>query len=118
MVRIQIARDVSMAKVMLAALRDAPAGSLVLLLTGAQHAARNQGVPLQLLRDPALSAADIHVVVFGDGDNGPQADERRSAIVTPQQDHCAGLRKTLGAAPAASAASTAAGDATDTAPRP
>ncbi len=107
MVRIQIARDASMARVVLAALRDAPPGTQVLLLTGAQHAARDQGVPLHLLRDAALAAADMHVVVFGDGKPGTQADERRSAVFTPQQDHCEGLRKTLGAAKAASASSAA-----------
>ena len=105
MVRIQIARDASMARVLQTALRTASPGTQVLLLTGAQHAARDQGVPLHVMRDQALSAADIHVVAFGDGAPGTQVDERRRAEFKPQPDHCEGLRQTLSAASAASAAS-------------
>ena len=70
MVRIQIARDRAMAEVVATALRKAPPGSTVLLLTGAQHASRDRGVPLHLQHDAGVAAADIHVVIFGEADGG------------------------------------------------
>lgn len=103
MVRIQIARDRSMARVVEAALRDAPPGTKVLLLTGAQHASRDRGVPLHLQAGKRMDAAQMHVVVFGEGDIGLRADELRPAVFTPQEDHCEGLRKRLSAPQAASA---------------
>jgi len=108
MVRIQIARDLSMAQVVASAMRDAPADGQVLLLTGAQHASRDRGVPLHLHSGQGLDAARVHVVIFGNGEDGLLADERRAAIFTPQADHCAELRKRLAATPMppAAAAST------------
>jgi uncharacterized iron-regulated protein len=106
MVRIQMARDESMAQVSASALRAAPPGTKVLLLTGAQHASRDRGVPLHLQASHGLEASTLHVVVFGDGDDGLLVDERRAALFTPQADHCAELRKRLedtAKAPAAAA---------------
>lgn len=103
MVRIQIARDRSMAAVTAAALRQAASGQTVLLLAGAQHASRDRGVPLHLQRDARLPAADMHVVIFGDDAAGLKADEQRPAVHTPQPDHCAALREQLAAPKAASA---------------
>jgi len=104
MVRIQIARDRAMAEVVATALQQAPPDSTVLLLTGAQHASRERGVPLHLQQDAKVAAADIHVVVFGERDVGLVADEWRAAVVTPRQDHCEDLRKRLAAPLPASAA--------------
>ena len=102
MVRIQIARDRAMARVVAAALRAAPPDSTVLLLTGAQHASSDRGVPLHLLREMAQDRPSIKVVLFSAPGDGLSADERRSAEFTPQQDHCEALRLRL-AAPAISA---------------
>jgi uncharacterized iron-regulated protein len=105
MVRIQIARDASMARVVAKALHEAAPGSLVLLLAGAQHASRDRGVPLQLQRDAGVDPHAIRVVLFGDSDGGMRADELRSAIVTPRPDPCEALRQQMAAPPPASAAS-------------
>lgn len=95
MVRIQIARDRSMAEVMARTSRDAGAGQLILLLAGAQHASRDRGVPLQLA---AIDATlPVRVVLFGDPADMLVADERRAALHTPPLDHCEGLRKSSGA---------------------
>lgn len=88
MVRIQIARDASMARTVNAALDAAPPGQRVLLLAGAQHASRDRGVPLHL--PPGTS---LHVTLFGDGAPGLVADERRPALRTERPDPCDGLRQ-------------------------
>jgi uncharacterized iron-regulated protein len=95
MVRMQIARDRSIAQVTAAALRQAPPGRKVLLLAGAQHASRDRGVPVHLQHEADLPAGDLHVVLFGEDGDGLKADEWRTAELTPQQDHCAALRKQL-----------------------
>jgi uncharacterized iron-regulated protein len=99
MVRIQIARDASMARTVSTALDAAPPGQRVLLLTGAQHASRDRGVPLHL--PPGTS---LHVTLFGDGPPGLLADERRPAQRTERPDPCDGLRERLSAPRPASAA--------------
>lgn len=105
MVRIQIARDRSMAAVVSAALRDAAPGHTVLLLTGAMHASRDHGVPLHLPGAGREDTLPLQVVMFGQGHGSLRADQWRGATVTPQQDHCAALRARLAATPPASAAS-------------
>ncbi|MFT3955984.1 MAG: ChaN family lipoprotein [Piscinibacter sp.] len=97
MVRIQIARDQAMAETVAAAIRP---GQQVLLLTGAQHASRDRGVPLHLaLRH---GAPGVHVVIFGEPSIGLAADDLRAARVTPRPDPCEGLRERLSKPPAAS----------------
>lgn len=104
MVRIQIARDRSMAGVVSAVLRST-APRQVVLLTGAQHASRDGGVPIHLIADGDLQPAQIHVVMFGDSDPRLVADEWRAARFTPQPDRCAELARSLEAeTPPASAA--------------
>lgn len=96
MVRIQIGRDRSMAETVAAALRP---GQRVALLTGAQHASRDRGVPLHLaLREGAPST---HVVIFGPATDGLAADELRSAKFKPRPDPCEGLAERLKKKPAA-----------------
>jgi uncharacterized iron-regulated protein len=90
MVRIQIARDRSMADAVQAALAGAPPGQQVLLLTGAQHASLGHGVPLHL--PPGLA---LRVVMFGDDTAELSADEHRAAAVTPRPDPCEALRQRL-----------------------
>lgn len=90
MVRIQIARDQAMAETVAAAVMP---GQRVLLLTGAQHASRDRGVPLHLaLRH---GAPGVHVVIFGDPSTGLAADELRAARLSPRADPCEGLAKQL-----------------------
>jgi uncharacterized iron-regulated protein len=95
MVRIQIARDQSMATVADAAVQRAAPGSVVILLAGAQHAARDRGVPLHLLVSTAWAAGGIQVVLFGQDELGLQADERRRAVFTAQPDYCARMRQSI-----------------------
>jgi uncharacterized iron-regulated protein len=105
MVRIQIARDQTMASVVAEALRAAAPGSTVLLLAGGQHASRDRGVPVHLQRQMAPDVPPTQVVLFGPPGDGLRADERRSAVFTPQDDHCEALRKRLAAPASASAPS-------------
>ncbi len=95
MVRIQISRDQAMADTVAAALKP---GQRVLLLTGAQHASRDRGVPLHLALHHG--APSVHVVIFGDPSIGLAADELRSAKFTPRPDPCEGLRERLAKPPA------------------
>jgi uncharacterized iron-regulated protein len=104
MVRIQIARDQAMARVVAQALRDAPPGATVLLLAGAMHVSRDRGVPLHLPREMAVPPT-LQVVLFSPDSDGLGADQRRSAQFTPQQDHCEALRKRLATPPAPAASS-------------
>ncbi len=101
MVRVQIARDRSLAATAARAAGTAGAEQTVLLLAGAQHVARDRGMPLHL---PAAGGSlPLRVVVFGEHKDTLAFDERRDAQFTPQVDHCEGLRRSLGAGDAASA---------------
>jgi uncharacterized iron-regulated protein len=95
MVRIQIARDLAMADTVAAALKP---GRRVVLLTGAQHASRDRGVPMHLAMRAGAPA--VHVVIFGDTSIGLAADELRPARFTPRPDPCEGLRERLAKPPA------------------
>jgi len=91
--RIQVARDRSMAAVVGERLADPARPGQVLLLTGAQHASRDRGVPWHLVAGDVLPARAIRVVLFDGADDGLQGDERRTAEVTPGPDRCEALRK-------------------------
>lgn len=97
MVRVQIARDQAMAETIAMAMKP---GQRVLLLTGAQHASRDRGVPLHLAQ--RHGAPVVHVVIFGDPSLGLAADELRRAKLTPRPDPCEGLRERLAKPPASS----------------
>jgi uncharacterized iron-regulated protein len=88
MVRVQIARDRAIAATVQSALAGAAPGQQVLLLTGAQHASRDRGVPLHL-----GPGTPLHVVMFGERSIGLQADEWRPAEVTPRPDPCEAFRR-------------------------
>lgn len=88
MVRIQIARDLSMAATVAAAVAAAAPGQEVVLLTGAQHASRTEGVPLHL--PPSIA---VRVVMFGDETAAMPADEHRAAVAVPRPDPCDALRR-------------------------
>lgn len=99
MARIQIARDDSLAET-LWALRTPE--RTVLLVTGAQHARRTQGVPVHLARRAPrgaahealqvveLRATDAPIATLGAA--GPDADAIWLTPTVPPVDHCAGVR--------------------------
>ncbi len=98
MVRVQIARDAALAQTATEALAGAPPGQQVLLLTGAQHASRDRGVPWRLVTDQTMPATDIHVIAFGS--NADLAvDEQRPASTTPREDPCEAFKRRLPPAP-------------------
>jgi len=90
MVRVQIGRDQSLAATVIEALRP---GQQVILLTGAQHASRDRGVPLHLARQ--APAPSVHVLIFGEQGHDLAADELRAARLTPRPDPCEGLAQRL-----------------------
>lgn len=108
MTRMQLARDRSLAETLAQAARGAGRDAVVLMLSGAVHASRTTGVPLQL---PAV-APGLAVRSIGFRPPGEQAggtagdmegfDELRPARHDPSPDHCEALRRhgMPGAAPA------------------
>lgn len=98
MLRVQVARDRAIASTLLEAALAAPPGRHVVLLAGAQHVARDVGVPLHL-RSAGVDPRAVRAIAFGPDAPGVAFDERRSAVVTPQPDHCAELKRQLDARP-------------------
>lgn len=96
MVRIQLARDQSLAATVAERRREARDGQTVLLLTGAQHASRDRGVPLHLAA-AGVPASAVKVTFFGEAASaaGLRADEQRAAVFTPRADPCEGLAEKL-----------------------
>ena len=92
MLRIQLARDQSMARTVAQAVDRAAPGRQVLLLSGAQHAARDRGVPLHLQR-LGFKDEDVFVTMFGQapGDALP-SDRTLPAAHTVGPDPCEQLR--------------------------
>lgn len=93
MVRIQIAKDITMAGMLSQA---ALPGKVVLLLTGNGHADRRLGVPQHLPTD--IKSKVIHLRA-GDGPGDETADAFDAVWPTPpvpETDDCAGLRKKFG----------------------
>lgn len=103
MVRIQIARDRSMAQTVAEAASAAAAGQRVVLLTGAIHAARDRGVPRHLAAAGLPARAGVHVTIFGEAIPGFAADTWQPARATPRPDPCEGLQRRLEQRRAASA---------------
>ena len=99
MVRIQVARDASMARVVAEAVRAAGPGQQVLLLTGGQHAARDRGVPLHLQRQEGLRADEVQVRIYAAAGSSSAhalpADELRPAATVPRPDACVELRERM-----------------------
>ncbi|WP_051243016.1 ChaN family lipoprotein [Azohydromonas australica] len=94
MLRIQLARDQSMARTVAQALESATPGRQVLLLAGAQHAARDRGVPLHL-QQLGFKPEELHVTMFGEAptDTTLPADRTLAAAFSPGPDPCEQLRK-------------------------
>ncbi|MCD6664938.1 MAG: ChaN family lipoprotein [Hydrogenophaga sp.] len=93
MVRIQVARDLSLAHTATSALRP---GQTVLLLAGSGHVRRDLGIPRHL--DPALAQQARVVWMQAGGDPVPagQADATWATPAVPEKDHCAQLREQMG----------------------
>lgn len=91
MVRMQIARDRSLAEALAEAARGAGRDEVVLLLAGAAHASRETGVPLHL--GPLAPQLTQRTVAFSAETSLPGFDEVRPAQRTPSPDHCAELRQ-------------------------
>lgn len=93
MVRMQLARDRSLAETLAAAAQGAGPQAVVLMLSGSVHASRATGVPLQL---PAVAPQlQVRSIAFSSGaaEAAPGFDEARPAQATPGIDHCAELRR-------------------------
>jgi len=95
MARIQIARDLSLAATLEAAVRQAGPQQLVLLLSGSVHADKRLGVPAHL--PPDLAVRSVRLLAGGqDGQGGQgagQFDAHWPTAPAPPTDHCAALRE-------------------------
>lgn len=95
MARIQLARDDAMAATLLE--RRSP-GRTVLLVTGAQHARRDRGVPHHLARLGGAAAAracvsvELRATDAAQAEPDPAFDALWLTPAIPPIDHCAGLR--------------------------
>lgn len=89
MTRIQIARDISMANTIAAAVRP---GKIVVLLAGSAHVDRSLGMPLHLPQGLTVKAVLLHAEQTVEANAGAAAfDERWSARAAPAMDYCAQL---------------------------
>lgn len=97
MVRMQVARDRSLAEAVLKAADKAGPDAVVVLHAGAQHASRLAGVPLHLQAlAPQLQLRSIGFVARKQAiTEGEHAgfDELQTVDVVPEPDHCAELKK-------------------------
>jgi len=89
MVRIQVARDQSMARTVAGAPRGS--GQTVLLIAGAGHVLRSRGVPAYLPKDLRLKVALAHTGQ-AQGAIESEADIAPTTLPGPQRDVCAPLR--------------------------
>lgn len=93
MTRVQIARDLSMAETVSAALAQARPGQVVLLLTGSVHADRQLGVPVHL--PPGTQSASLRLQAGDARMEGEHFDRVLRTAPAPAVDHCAGLARQL-----------------------
>lgn len=95
MARVQIARDLSLAATLEAAVRQAGPQQLVLLLSGSVHADKRLGVPAHL--PPDLAVRSVRLLAGGqdgqDGQGAGQFDAHWPTAPAPPTDHCAALRE-------------------------
>jgi uncharacterized iron-regulated protein len=93
MTRIQVARDRAMAQVVAKARRP---GRTVLLIAGAAHVDRRQGVPQHLPVD--VTVRSLRLLAADAGDEGATASTDRHDVTwrtapLPAKDYCAGVRR-------------------------
>lgn len=109
MVRMQLARDRSLAEALAQAAAGGEADAVVLMLSGSVHASRETGVPLQL---PAVAPGlRVRSIAFTSNEDEAAAatagfDERRPALPAPPVDHCAALKQRGMPAPASAPAAS------------
>ena len=90
MVRMQIARDRSLAEALAEAGRDAKATDVLVMLSGSAHASRDTGVPLHV----GATSARLTVRSIAFGSHAVSGfDETRTASTEGAGDHCAELVK-------------------------
>jgi uncharacterized iron-regulated protein len=90
MTRIQLARDDTMARTVVAAGEKAGAGKTVVLVAGNGHVRRDLGVPLYL---PKTLAHRVVMAQAGAAKTAPPADAVWPTPAQPPRDHCAELRQ-------------------------
>ena len=90
MTRIQLARDDTMARTVVAAVAKAGAGKTVVLVAGNGHVRRDLGVPLYL---PKELAYRVVMAQAGTSRTVPSADVVWPTPAQPPRDHCAELRQ-------------------------
>lgn len=102
MLRVQVARDHTLARSAAEAVAGAAPHQVVLLLTGVQHASRDRGVPWHLQRQGWLAASAVQVTAFGPAaaEAGLAVDQAWPARQVQRPDPCAGLAEKLATPPA------------------
>jgi uncharacterized iron-regulated protein len=90
MTRIQIARDRSMAQVVVKARQP---GKTVLLITGSGHALRTLGVPQHMPTDVKVVSVQMLASAAAPLRAGPDYDNIWQTAPLPEKDYCATLRK-------------------------
>jgi uncharacterized iron-regulated protein len=98
MARIQIARDLSLAATLEAAMRQAGPQQLVLMLSGSVHADKRLGVPAHL--PPELAVRSVRLLAGGPSGQAGQGSQNEGLFdahwptaPAPPIDHCAALRE-------------------------
>ena len=91
MARIQVARDLSLARTVQAAARP---GQVVLLLAGSGHVDRQLGVPQHL--PPGFTVRAVRLQAGDTAAASPAFDAVWTTPALPATDHCAALRQRLG----------------------
>jgi len=98
MARIQIARDLSLAATLEAAMRQAGPQQLVLMLSGSVHADKRLGVPAHL--PPELAVRSVRLLAGGPSGQAGQGSQNEGLFdahwptaPAPPTDHCAALRE-------------------------
>jgi len=91
MTRIQLARDASMARAVVAALeaRTVQRG-IVVLIAGSAHVQRDVGVPAWL---PASTPVKVAIAHAGEGEQALHADHIHTTPAWPARDYCSELRR-------------------------
>jgi uncharacterized iron-regulated protein len=92
MVRVQLARDASMARTVAEAVS---AGKTVLLVAGGGHVLRDVGIPTHLPKELRVRSV-LAVAGTPDGDTAADADLVWETAALAPRDHCAELRKQFG----------------------
>jgi uncharacterized iron-regulated protein len=90
MTRIQIARDRSMAQVIVKARQT---GKTVLLITGSGHAQRQLGVPQHMPSDVSVVSVQMLASASAPRRAPPEYDSIWQTAPLPEKDYCASLRK-------------------------